>query len=157
MRNRNRIATLIPVVMAALALSGGAVLAQDGQQMAKKDADAGDQRYKIEEFSEIDVDRSGYIDEGEWRAYAFGRADWDDDGYLEKTEWVKYTEVYFDPYELDYDEYVAYDTDGDGFIDRGEFNDVPTAELYESWDYDEDTMISDDDWDEVTAHYYDQQ
>lgn len=141
----------------ALVLGASAALAQGSEKNPEQQADRADGFYKIEQFTEIDVDRSGYIDEGEWQSYAFGRADWDDDGYLEKTEWVKYTEVYFDPYELDYDEYVAYDTDGDGFIDRGEFNDVPTAELYEAWDYDEDTLISDDDWDRVTTHYYDSQ
>lgn len=121
---------------------------------AKAD-DPGDDVYKFQTFTEMDVDKSGYVDEGEYKSYAFGRADWDNDGYLEKTEWASYTENYYDPYELEYESYTYYDTDGDGYIDRSEFNDYPTAGLFDEWDYDEDDQIGDADWDKVTAHYYD--
>lgn len=116
---------------------------------------ARDNTYKFGTFEDIDVDRSGFLENGEYLDYAFGRADWDNDGYLEETEWAKYTETYYDPYELEYESYTYYDTDGDGFIDRSEFNEVPTTDLYDAWDYDEDELIDADDWDEVTVYYYD--
>lgn len=115
---------------------------------------AQDNTYKWATFEDIDVDKSGFLETGEYQAYAFGKADWDNDGYLEETEWASYTEVYYDPWEVDYDSYTYYDTDGDGFIDRTEFNEVPTATLFDTWDYD-GNGIRDDDWDRVTAHYYD--
>lgn len=123
-----------------------------GLAVAPITADAAD-TYKIETFENIDVDKSGFMENGEYLDYAFGKADWDNDGYLENTEWVKYTEVYYDPYEIGYDSYTSYDTDGDGFIDRSEFNEFPTTSLYSAWDYDNDNAINSDDWDRVTAHY----
>lgn len=114
-----------------------------------------DNTYKWESFNNLDVDESGYLETGEYQSYAFGRADWDDDGYLEETEWASYTDVYYDTWEMEYDSYTYYDTDGDGFIDRSEFNEVPTAGLYDAWDYDDDTYIGDEDWDRVTTYYYD--
>ena len=135
-------ASVIALAAMALPFSGQAQAAMDNT-------------YKWETFEDIDVDNSGYLDNGEYQAYAFGRADWDDDGYLEDTEWAKYTEVYYDTWDLDYDSYTYYDTDGDGYIDRSEFNEVPTTDLYNAWDYDADNYIGDEDWDEVTAYYYD--
>lgn len=126
-----------------------------GMTLAALTAPAHAADYKIDTFKHIDVDNSGYLEDGEYKSYAFGRADWDNDGYLEETEWASYTEVYYDPYELDYDSYTAYDTDGDGFIDRGEFNDIPTVSLFTVWDYDSDDLIDEDDWDEVIVHYKD--
>ena len=116
-----------------------------------------DNTYQYESFEDIDVDKSGYLESGEYIGHAFGRADWDDDGYLEDTEWVRYTEVYYDPYDLDYDTFVQYDTDGDGYIDRSEFNEVPVGPLYEAWDYDDDALINEGDWDKVTTFYYDKE
>ena len=116
-----------------------------------------DNAYKWDTFDNIDVDRSGYLNDGEYQSYAFGKADWDNDGYLEDTEWASYTDVYYDTWGLDYDSYTQYDTDGDGFIDRSEFNEFPTAGLYDAWDYDNDDLIGQDDWDQVTAYYYDQE
>lgn len=116
-----------------------------------------DEGYKIDTFTDIDVDKSGYLENGEYQSYAFGRADWDSDGYLEDTEWAKYVEVYYDPYDLTYDTYVEYDTDGDGFIDRSEFNEVPTTDLYDVWDYNDDDYIDSDDWDKVITHYVDKE
>lgn len=55
----------------------------------------------------------------------------------------------------EHEAYVPYDTDGDGFIDRSEFNDVPLLTLYDAWDHDHDGMISDSDWTRVTAQFYD--
>jgi hypothetical protein len=115
-----------------------------------------DNTYKWDSFEDIDVNRSGYLENGEYKSYAFGKADWDNDGYLEDSEWVAYTEVYYDPWELEYESYTQYDTDGDGFIDRTEFNEVPTVGLYDAWDYDNDNLINDNDWDKVTTYYYDQ-
>ncbi len=114
-----------------------------------------DNTYQYGTFEDLDVDRSGYLENGEYQAYAFGMADWDNDGYLEETEWAKYTELYYDPYELDYDSYSYYDTDGDGFIDRSEFNEITTTELFDVWDYDDDSYVDEGDWDRVTAYYYD--
>lgn len=111
--------------------------------------------YKMDTFYDVDVDKSGFLEDGEYKTYAWGRADWDNDGYLEETEYVKYTEVYYDTYDLEYDTFIAYDTDGDGFINRTEFNDIPTAPLYKAWDYDEDGSVSSKDWDKISVEYID--
>lgn len=113
--------------------------------------------YQYETFDNIDVDRSGLLENGEYSHYAFGKADWDKDGYLEESEWVKYTELYYDPYELDYDSYTEYDTNGDGFIDYYEFNEFPTASLLQTWDFDDDNRVTDRDWDQVSAYYRDRE
>jgi len=114
-----------------------------------------DNTFQFGSFEDIDSDRSGYIENGEYQAHAFGKADWDNDGYLENSEYVRYTETVYDPYDIEYDSYTYYDTDGDGFIDRSEFNDMPTSDLYEAWDADDNNQITDTDWDEVSAYYYD--
>lgn len=44
--------------------------------------------YKYDTFSNMDVDKSGFLESGEYVDYAFGKADWDNDGYLENTEWA---------------------------------------------------------------------
>lgn len=116
---------------------------------------AADNTYKFESFENIDVDRSGYLETGEYQNYAFDKADWDNDGYLENTEWASYTETFYDPYEMDYEEMTYYDTNGDGFIDRSEFNETASGDLYEAWDYDNDDRVNSSDWDRVTAYYYD--
>lgn len=122
---------------------------------AAYDSHMGDQTYQYESFEDMDADRSGFLSNGEYQSSAFGMADWDDDGYLEESEWTKYTETYYDPYEIGYDSYSYYDTDGDGYIEESEFSDVPTTDLYDAWDYNDDDRISDDEWDQVTSYYYD--
>lgn len=128
-----------------------------GLAFAPATSQAQDNTYKWATFEDIDVDKSGYLEDGEYQSYAFGRADWDNDGYLEDTEWARYTEVYYDPWDLQYETYTQYDTDGDGFIDRSEFNAVPVTDLWDAWDYDNDNLIGDNDWDQVTVYYYDQE
>ena len=115
-----------------------------------------DDTYQWRNFSDVDVDRSGYLEGGEYQSYAFGMADWDNDGYLEDTEWSRYTTNFYDPWELDYDSYSYIDSDGDGYIDYTEFNEYDAANgLYDSWDYDNDNLIGEEDWDQVTSYYYD--
>ncbi len=116
---------------------------------------ARDNTYQWASFEDVDVDKSGYLESGEYQSYAFGKADWDNDGYLEDSEWTSYTEVYYDTWDQEYETYTQYDTDGDGFIDRSEFNAVPVTGVYDAWDYDNDGMLGDNDWDQVTTYYYD--
>lgn len=130
----------------------GAPLAASAQTTA-------DNTYQWQTFEDWDANRSGYVEGGEYRSYAFGMADWDNDGYLEDTEWASYTETFYDTWDLDYDSYTYYDTNGDGYIDQTEFNEFATADggLYDAWDYDDDDLIGEDEWDQVTAYFYDNQ
>lgn len=119
------------------------------------DADVDAPEYKMDTFHDWDADQSGALDFNEYRTFAFSTADWDNDGVLEDTEWVKYTEFYYDPFDLRYEAFSYYDTDGDGFIERTEFTQLPHDDLYSLWDYDDNDYVDMADWDHVTAYYTD--
>lgn len=123
---------------------------------ASADSEVMDDTYQWHTFEDVDVDRSGFVEDGEYYSYAFGMADWDNDGYLEDTEWVSFTETFHDDWDLDQEAYTEYDTDGDGMIEFVEYADAANdADLIDDWDFNDDDAVDPEDWDQVRVKYYD--
>jgi hypothetical protein len=113
--------------------------------------------YRWQTFNEWDANQDGFIEAPEYQDYAFGIADIDRDGRLQDNEWTTYTRTFYDPVNVGYNKITYYDADGDGFVERKEFQKLSAAEgersLYRMWDYDRDNRVSPDDWKRVTTYY----
>jgi len=92
----------------------------------------------VDDWNVIDDD---HLDDEDFYRVTYSIWDVDNDEMLSEEEWQYGYDYYYGDYILD--DYVAIDTDGDGFIEYQEYYDVlyPT-EYYMVWDVDEDTYLS---------------
>lgn len=92
----------------------------------------------VDDWNVIDDE---YLDDEDFYHVTYAMWDVDNDNLLSKEEWQYGYDYYYGDYILD--DYVAIDTDGDGFIEYQEYYDVlyPT-QYYTVWDVDEDTYLS---------------
>lgn len=82
-----------------------------------------------------------HLDDEDFFLATYDIWDVDDDELLSKEEWLFGYDYYYGDYVID--DYVAIDTDGDGFIEYTEYYDYfyPTN-YYVIWDVDEDTYLN---------------
>jgi len=81
-----------------------------------------------------------HLDDEDFYTVTYGIWDVDDDELLTEEEWWYGYDYYFGDYI--YDDYVAIDTDGDGFIEYAEYYDaLYDTDYYAVWDVDKDTYL----------------
>ncbi|RDV13663.1 hypothetical protein DXT99_17980 [Pontibacter diazotrophicus] len=87
-----------------------------------------------------DVDGDGFLSEEEFTSGFYQIWDLNKDGRVSTGEWTTVTSNY--TYNIDARDWQPWDTDGDGFIERVEFDAVfPRTGLYGTWDTDGDGLI----------------
>ncbi len=81
------------------------------------------------------------LDEDDFYTFTYAIIDVDDDELLTPEEWVYGYDYYYGDYLVD--DFVAYDVDGDGYLEYAEYYDVLyDTDFYATWDIDMDTYLS---------------
>ncbi len=107
-------------------------------------------------YRAYDVNENTYLDADEYVTYSYDLIDYDNDGIIEATEWDYYTDVWYEPYDFDYDvgyDFDHYDTDGDGFIEVTEYENAWDEEIYRAWDSDNDGIVEMTEYNDVIGAY----
>lgn len=105
----------------------------------------------IERYEFVDVFTANYVDDWDntddaglddedFYTTSYARLNVNDNDYIDPEEWVTGYNYFYGDYL--YDDYVLYDTDGDGYVEYAEYYDaLYDSDYFMSWDVDNDGYL----------------
>lgn len=102
-----------------------------------------------------DKDRDGRLNTTEYVDFSYRLIDYGNDGRLDPREWQAYTDIFYEPIELDYQgkSFEEIDANGDGHIGAEEYADGYDRALFKAWDNNNSGYVEFEEYRELTAFY----
>jgi len=108
---------------------------------------------------QFDTNQNTYMDQDEYVVYSYTKIDHNGDGLVDEIEWNDYTNYWYSPLPIKHDpvkqSFVSYDLNGDGRLDRSEYEKAYDVNIYQSWDSNKDGRVDMSEYQTITKTYYD--
>lgn len=113
----------------------------------------------VTDVYQYDTNQNSYMDQDEYVVYSYTKIDHNGDGLVDEIEWNDYTNYWYSPLPVKYDpvkqSFKSYDLNGDGRLDRSEYEKAYDVNIYQSWDSNKDGRVDKGEYETVTKTYYD--
>lgn len=113
----------------------------------------------VTDVYQYDTNQNSYMDQDEYVVYSYTKIDHNGDGLVDEIEWNDYTTHWYSPFQVKYDpvkqSFKSYDLNGDGRLDRSEYEKAYDVNIYQSWDSNKDGRVDKGEYETVTKTYYD--
>ena len=111
------------------------------------------------DYYEFDTNQNELLDPEEYVVYSYEVIDHNKDGKVNNKEWNDYTTIWYEPVDVHRDPetstFVAYDIDGDGYIDMTEYKNAYDVDLYNAWDKDKSGALDMNEYKSMSTTYHD--
>ncbi|HBH25611.1 MAG TPA: hypothetical protein DDY13_19615 [Cytophagales bacterium] len=105
-------------------------------------------------YADWDMVDDEYLDDEDFHIVSYAIWDSDDDNLINEDEWIYGYENYYGDY-ID-SEFVAVDTDADGFINYDEYYSIiHDTDFYTTWDANDNAILSENEFAEKVFHTWD--
>lgn len=113
----------------------------------------------ITDIYEYDTNKDNFMDEDEYVTYSYTKIDHNGDGLVDEIEWNDYTNYWYSPLPMKHDpvvqKFVSYDLNGDGRLDRDEYEKAYDVKIYSAWDANQDGRVDRAEYETINRTYYD--